>query len=316
MNKIKKYIKTLFPNYLDSRIFNWYLDMQNMILSSPLCLRFSKINYKKPQQVGITDTVYVENVRVIVSLTSFPERIKYVHRTLYSILQQKSKPNMVILWLADSQFPNRINDIPEELVDLEKYGLSIRWTEDIRSYKKLIPMLKLEEFKDDIIVTADDDIYYPEYWLESLIESYKKNHHAIHCGLITKTEYTNNKIIFQSVLGKKGDGSCSYKYKVLGCGGILYPPHCFYKDVICQEKFLKLAPTNDDVWFWLMAVKNGYTLCWILNNMKELHEIAGVSKNSPALYKINNLGENRRLKETVNVLNEYDLWWIYGNEEG
>src|SRR5262249_49262610 len=39
-----------------------------------------------------------------------------------------------------------------------------------------------------------------------------------------------------------------------GVCGVLYPPNSLHRDVLREELFLRLAPTNDDIWFWLMGV--------------------------------------------------------------
>ena len=73
---------------------------------------------------------------LIVSLTSFPERMYELHYTLYSLLTQSVKPKQVILWLAKEQFPNLEKDIPARVLELQKNGLTIKWTHNIYSYKK------------------------------------------------------------------------------------------------------------------------------------------------------------------------------------
>lgn len=98
---------------------------------------------------------------IIVSLTSFPGRIHLVHKTIQTILLQSVKPDLVELWLAKEQFPNYEKDLPNELTNLIQYGLKICWCSDYRSFKKLVP--SLQEHPDAIIVTADDDVYYPQY---------------------------------------------------------------------------------------------------------------------------------------------------------
>lgn len=39
-------------------------------------------------------------------------------------------------------------------------------------------------------------------------------------------------------------------------GGVLYLPHCFFEDITKEEKFLSLAPHQDDIWFFAMVVLN------------------------------------------------------------
>ena len=99
--------------------------------------------------------------KLIVTLTSFPQRMYDIHFTLYSLLNQSLKPDAVLLWLSEEEFPNREKDVPNAVLKLQENGLTIKWVkENLRSYKKLIPALK--EYKNDILVTADDDIYYPQ----------------------------------------------------------------------------------------------------------------------------------------------------------
>ena len=42
-----------------------------------------------------------------------------------------------------------------------------------------------------------------------------------------------------------------------GAGGVLYPPKCFYKDVLDKKKIMKLCPSNDDIWLnWMVKLNN------------------------------------------------------------
>ena len=53
---------------------------------------------------------------VTVSLTSFPARIEYVHLAIKSLMLQSYKPDRVVLWLAEEQFPD--HKLPEQLTAL------------------------------------------------------------------------------------------------------------------------------------------------------------------------------------------------------
>ncbi len=55
--------------------------------------------------------------------------------------------------------------------------------------KKLIPTLEL--YPNDVIVTADDDIFYPPHWLESLYTSYLENSNYIHVHRAHKITFKN-----------------------------------------------------------------------------------------------------------------------------
>ena len=116
------------------------------------------------REKGVTNEK--RETKLIVSLTSYPERMYDIHYCLYSLLTQTLKPDEVILWLAKEQFPNEEKDISQKVLKLKDNGLSIKFCEDIKSYKKIIPTLR--EYPNEIIVTADDDLYYKENWLEKL----------------------------------------------------------------------------------------------------------------------------------------------------
>ena len=204
------------------------------------------------KEIEAFDTV---GSNIIVSLTSFPERMYEIHYTLYSLLNQSFKPEKVVLWLAEEQFPNREKDIPEKVLKLRDNGLEIEWCENIYSYKKLIP--SLEKYPDKIIVTADDDIYYEKNWLEVLVETHKKNPDTIICHRAHKIKMQNGKIAPYKKWKKKYKGyKPSYQNFFTGIGGVLYPANSLYKDVNNKELFVELAPKADDIWFWSMAVLN------------------------------------------------------------
>lgn len=111
--------------------------------------------------------------KVIVSLTSYKPRINDVKYTIYSLLNQTFPPDKLILWLDEDSFPQREKNLPRDLLKLKSFGLTIDWCENLRPYKKLIPAL--EKYPEDIIVTADDDIFYRPDWLKILYDEHTEN---------------------------------------------------------------------------------------------------------------------------------------------
>lgn len=192
---------------------------------------------------------------VIISLTSFPERMYEIRYTLYSLLNQTVKPAKIILWLASEEFPNGENDLPQDVLNFKQNGLTIEWTRNICSYKKLIPCL--ENYPKRIIVTADDDLYYEPDWLEKLIKAYDKHSdcviaHRAHAVKFNFGKLAPYKKWKRSIKG----GKSSYLNFPTSGGGVLYPVGCFYKDVTRDDIFLKLLPKADDIWIWAMIVLN------------------------------------------------------------
>lgn len=194
--------------------------------------------------------------KLIVSLTSFPERMYEIHYTLYSLLTQTLKPDEVVLWLAKEQFPNGEADIPPAVLQLQKNGLTIKWCEDLRSYKKLIPSLK--EYPDDIIVIVDDDVYYPADWLDKMYRQYLKTPGCVigHRSHRIRLGADGHPLPYKQWQKNTTQPKPSFRNFLTGCGGVLYPPHSLYKDVGDAELFRKIAPYADDIWFWAMTVLN------------------------------------------------------------
>ncbi len=251
--------------------------------------------------------------KIIVSLTSFPQRINKIHYTIYSLLTQSDKPDMLILWLAEKQFPLKEEELPQSLLDLVPYGLTIRFVEDIRSYKKLIPAL--QAFPNDVIVTADDDLFYEHSWLEKLMTAHKKDKQSIYCHRVHKILIENEQLLPYNKWKKSTwkelieNTPPSYRNFLTGGSGALYPPNCLDKEVYNEEIFMNLSPYADDVWFWAMALKKGTKIGVVdsplqlvyVNPEKELH-----LNNEETLSKIN-IGEQKNDEQIMNVLSHYNL---------
>lgn len=272
-----------------------------------------------------------EGEKIIVSLTSFPARINIVVKTIKTLLTQTLKPDAVILWLAPEQFPNGEKDLPQELLDLKQYGLTIDWYKDIRSYKKIIPTLK--KYPNAVIITTDDDIYYAPDTVESLYKSYlehKNEVHAHRCDWLkvveedaktvphpspllegegmTEVVQTQKKVIkwekTRELYLDRHRGVASFHNRLTGYGAVLYPPNCFYKDV-CDESLIKeLIPTHDDIWLWAMATLNGYKTRLVKGYSESINYVE--NSQQYGLCKINKKGVGMSLDEAYEImLNKY-----------
>ena len=257
----------------------------------------------------IRNLVRVKYPDLIVSLTSYPARIGTVNQTIESLLKQSLKPDKLILWLAPEQFPNKEADLPQELLDLQNQGLTIDWYHDIGSYKKLIPTLR--KYPDAIVVTADDDLIYHTDWLRKLYEAYDKKKKIIYVHRITRLFIRNGKLrVLDRQKYLQNDKyyfpslcKASAFNKLSGGAGALYPPHCFHKDIFDEKKFKKLAPTSDDVWFWLQALRNGYLVEALENGDTNLQYIPGTQQIG--LTKINDCAGCKVFYEHLNNIVKY-----------
>ena len=199
-----------------------------------------------------------ENSDIIVSLTSYPGRMYDIHYSLYSLLTQTMKPKKVVLWLSEEEFPNKEADLGKNVLDLQKNGLSIEWIKyNFKSFNKLIPVLK--KYPNNIIITADDDIYYRPDSIEKLYDTYISSG----CKYIIANRCHKAEVNLDKFQPYKKWEKCivstepSFSNFLTGVGMVLYPPNSLYKDVLNEEDFMELAPDADDVWFWAMALLKG-----------------------------------------------------------
>lgn len=197
----------------------------------------------------------------IISLTTFPARINTVHLVIKTLLAQTVPADKVVLWLASEQFPKREQELPQSLLELTHQGLEIKWCPDIKSYKKLIPALEI--FPTDNIITADDDIIYPNDFLEQLLETHKHYPKDIIAHRVRKIAVRKNQILpYKKWRLSETRGIFNFAFRggynnlLGGGGGVLYPPKSLDSNVFDSEKFMTLCKHQDDVWFWAMAVKN------------------------------------------------------------
>ncbi len=291
-----------------------YTNEPTKIKISVLGLKFTynkKLNKRKLDKeisnlCGICLNKEPRNPKFVVSMTSFPQRIDDIHYCIYSVLNQEVKPDKIILWLSDEEFCEKENSLPKTLTNLTKHGLSIKWCKNLKSYKKLIPLLK--ENNTDIIVTADDDVYYPSDWLKILYESYLQNPEYIHCHRAHKIEFdgSNNIAPYTKWNLCITDAEPSFLNFFTGVGGVLYPPYSLYKDITDENLFMQLAPNADDIWFWAMCVLNNKKISVVKTPITKFIPLNPKTQDEKSeyfsLFKINKTQNDIQLK---NVLQKY-----------
>lgn len=245
---------------------------------------------------------------IVISLTSFPQRMYELHYALYSLLTQSVKPSKIVLWLSKEEFPNAEKDIPEKILALRKNGLSIEWVDkNLYSYTKLVPALN--KYPNNVIVTVDDDIFYERNLIETLLDAHKSFPNDIICHRAHRISTVAEKILPYKRWNKKikGNNVATFKNFLTGVGGVLYPQNCLYKDAVNKDLFTTLSPKNDDIWFWAMAVLNKTKILVPKNNIRELTYVNPQRErgliNEITLFASNKAGANDL--QFKNVLNYY-----------
>ena len=245
---------------------------------------------------GIT-TDRIADKEVVLSLTTYGKRLYSVYLAIESVMQGTMKPNRLILWLEEEL---KDEPLPYSLRLQMKRGLEVRYTKDIRQYKKLIPTLKL--CPNSVIVTIDDDALYEIDTLERLVSAYNKNPHYIYASRIRKIALNNDGVVepYRTWENVPNDTLPSNLNLAIGLEGILYPPGSLSDEVFDEDSFMKYCPTNDDLWFWLMAKKNGYMASKVYTHERFGHDTISMDEvQDIALFKLNILANDTQFKSLV-----------------
>lgn len=198
--------------------------------------------------------------KIIISLTTIPNRIDKVWITIESLLRQTYKPDQIILWLAQDEFANM--ELPDSLRQQMNRGLTIKYCDNLRSYKKFYYTAMENPYA--YIVTADDDVIYAEGMLKNLIRAYKENPHCIICIRSHQVRVRNGKLLpydkwIKYEKRKQIPKEATFQNFAVGCGGTLFPMFLMDKRLFEKDVFTKIAPTADDVWLnmiaWISGIK-------------------------------------------------------------
>lgn len=279
-------------------IFRWFLKIK----------RLYSLNKKLQYQLELVTDLYAnislerltnnrKKVDLLVSLTSYSDRLDTVHLTILSLLNQTVTPEKLILWLADDE--PAIDKLPSTLTDLIPFGLEIKYCADIRSYKKLIPTLEL--YPEKVIVTFDDDVIYPNSQLEMLYRAHLNSPTDVICHRAHRITRDKNGDILPYKLWAK-DLSFSEKAIDLfpvGIGGVLYPPRSLHQDVYKRELFTELCPYADDIWFKVMACLNN-TGTQLVSHPRHIDDYFQIPKTAQSgLWQYNLLNNDNQLKAVI-----------------
>ena len=196
-----------------------------------------------------------DDPRLIVSLTSFPGRIRTVWASIATVMRQTLRPDAIILVLADEEFPRRT--LPRSLRRLERRGLRVlRTSENLRSHNKFLPARMAHPHAT--IITVDDDVLYEAETVERLVRSAAEHPNTIvgHRGWRVQWDERGPTPYFQWMRHGRADPSThTDRVFLTGVGGILYPPGLPADEHLLDPlAAVRLTPTADDVWFWAASI--------------------------------------------------------------
>ncbi|HEV2485813.1 MAG TPA: hypothetical protein VGT08_09800 [Terracidiphilus sp.] len=197
----------------------------------------------------------------VVSLTTYGQRAQTVYLVIESIARGEARPSILILWIDEVHL---FNNLPATIRRLQRRGLEVKLCKNYGPHKKYYPYIESQNSFDLPLVTADDDILYPRYWLKKLVEANREHPETVNCYFAGKVEFDQR----SGRMCMKGK-SCrstdpSFCYHPLGGTGVIYPPPYLMALKRAGATFESCCPTQDDIWHHVMALRAGYKVRQIL----------------------------------------------------
>jgi GR25 family glycosyltransferase involved in LPS biosynthesis len=213
--------------------------------------------------------------RIIVSLTVIDSRLGLLKRVVQSIFEQTRQPDIIHIFYSREPFLYDKGIQPEQMVliynelqltNLSNISLIVSETPNIGPYRKLIPALQL--YKNDIIITIDDDHEHDSHFIEQFVKAYIQ-HKCIVCS--------GGKRIDLHLRDSSREHLQPTEYPWMhilpeGFGGILYHSKMFQDDFIYYDysRLSELSMKNDDLFFRFYTFYSGIPVICIQINKNHL----------------------------------------------
>ena len=214
-------------------------------------------------------------MRIIVSFTSYPPRIKSVHRVVESLYRQTVKADEIILYLSLDEFPKVEAELPEKLRRMiGQGGFRIAWVcGNLKSHKKYY--YALQEFQDAVVITVDDDKIYAETMICDLMESYKRFPDSV-SARIARIILKRPETLEQYVKWEKEEKieECKDVPRMdlcaIGAGGVCYSPRLVNENWFHKETIMKVAGDYDDLWLKYSEIISNIPVVYTKPSQKDI----------------------------------------------
>jgi hypothetical protein len=190
----------------------------------------------------------------VVSLTSHGPRIKSVSISIESLTRGSLRPSRLILWLDEGDYHR---PRPRALRRLMARGVEVLPSQNFGPHTKYFPYVCSRADHVDPLVTIDDDVIYPKWWLDALVVAYEKSPDVIHAMKVRRIEVADGRLSPYDTWGPIRHSRPERRNFALGVSGVIYPP--LFLNVLrdAGDAFLASCPRGDDLWLHAMALRSG-----------------------------------------------------------
>ena len=193
----------------------------------------------------------------VVSLTTHGIRLEQVYLTIESIARGAVRPSRLILWRnpgSDDSY------LPKTLARLQRRGLEIQFSENFGPHTKYFPYVASVAAHEIPLVTADDDVIYPPYWLRDLVGAHAAEPHHVHCYRARRVQFSGIALKSYEEWPFADSTEPSSLNFATGVSGVVYPPALLDALREAGPAFMACCPRADDVWLHAMALRHGHKI--------------------------------------------------------
>lgn len=206
----------------------------------------------------------------IVSMTTHGRRIRSAYVAIESIARGKRRPSRIVLWMDEGE---KALPLPRSILRLKRRGLEVRFSTRRGPHNKYYAHLAETEEFTRALVTADDDVIYPAWWLQVLIDAHETSPERIHCFRAHRFTLNDRIPAPYSTWPECTSTTPSPLNFATGVSGVIYPMRFQVELKAAGDAFMACTPRADDVWLHAMAVRGGWTIQQIRRRAIHFEEV-------------------------------------------
>jgi hypothetical protein len=233
----------------------------------------------------------------VVSLTTYGKRLRTVYLTIESIACGSVLPSRIVLWLDERA---AYDHPPATLRRLQTRGLELRLCRNYGPHTKYYPYVESQDLFDVPMVIADDDILYPRWWLQALVESSEQYPDTVNCCVAKTVELDEGGIARYDAWKIAASTQPSPRNIAHGVNGVIFPVPYMMALKEAGDGFVSCCPKADDIWLHVQAIRAGYKIRQILPSARRFPAIPGTQEGGLWVYN-NSVGNDQQVKATYSA---------------
>jgi hypothetical protein len=231
----------------------------------------------------------------VVSLTTYGQRLAGVHYTIESIGAGSVRPSRLMLWIDHDMMKH---GLPEPLRRLQRRGLEVHGCNDIGPHTKYFHAMNALPGTGNL-VTADDDILYPQDWLARLVAAAADAPDLVHCHRAHAMTFdADGRFALYETWPPCRHTRPSFRNLLTGVGGVIHPPTMQAAVRAAGDAFMACCPRQDDIWLAAVAFRAGIRTRQTSPFHPVLFELPGTRSGGLARHNVQGGGNEQQLRAT------------------